>query len=204
MIDLKTWTDAQIEEKKWWGTFLNTFNEEQKQFFYADKMQIYFSNLHSLDLANQSVLDIGSNAISMLLKCYNGGKLTVVDPIEIPQWALDRYKAAGIEYLQQKGEDFSINYEYDECWIYNCLQHVQDPEKIIKNAWKHTKVLRIWEWLGEVSNPHNPVEDKKAKILHPVHLNHTDLDKWIGKKGIVNNVQTPELRGYYYFGIFIK
>jgi len=212
MIDFKTWTDAQIEEKKWWGNFVNTYVEEQKQFFYADKMEIYFSNLKSIDLFKQSILDIGSNAISMLLRAYNGGKLTVVDPIEIPQWAVDRYKANKVEYIKAKGEDYFIPgdidplvpFQYDECWIYNCLQHVQDPEAIIKNAWRHSKVLRIFEWLGETSDPNNKEQDKKTKTLHPVHLNKQDLDKWIGKKGQTEVVNLPLIKGECYYGVFIK
>ncbi len=203
MTDFKTWTDAQLEEQKWWGNFVNTFVEEQKQFYYAEKMEIYFSSLKSIDLFKQSILDIGSNAISMLLKSYNGGKLTVVDPIGIPKWALERYKAANINYVQKMAEDFNDNFEYDECWIYNVLQHVKDPEKIIKSAIKQSKVLRIFEWIGEYHNP-DKKEDELNKKLHPNILTEADLNKWIGKNGTVEEVNTPVLKGKAYYGVFIK
>lgn len=218
MVDFRAWEDAQIEERKWWGNFVNTFVEEEKQFYYAEKMEIYFSNLKSLDLFQQSILDIGSNAVSMLLKTYNGKRLTVVDPISIPQWALDRYKANNIEYLKVKGEDIIIPadpksvtnplitelYQYDECWIYNCLQHTQDPEKIVNNAIRHSKVLRIFEWLGHYENKEDKESDKLNKIMHPIILTESDLNKWIGKRGSVESVNLPLVKGNAYYGVFIK
>jgi 2-polyprenyl-3-methyl-5-hydroxy-6-metoxy-1,4-benzoquinol methylase len=57
---------------------------------------------------------------------------------------MDRYTENNITYIQKGGGE--VNEEgYDEVWIYNCLQHTQDPELIIQNAKKSAKILRIFE-----------------------------------------------------------
>ena len=98
-----------------------------------------------------------------------------------------RYDKKNIEYWKIKGEDLNEE-NWDEVWIYNCLQHVDDPEKIIKNALKAGKVLRLFEWINIPPHPG-----------HPHELTEEKLNEWIGAKG--NTIQLAESgcygTGYY-------
>jgi hypothetical protein len=102
---------------------------------------------------------------------------------------MERYKEHGIEYIKKGGEEVNEK-DYDEVWIYNCLQHTQDPEKIIQNAKRAGKRLRIFEWLAP------------SGIGHPQALTKENLDKWIGQKGNVVYLNEGLLYGSAYYGVF--
>jgi hypothetical protein len=114
----------------------------------------------------------------------------VVDPLEYPKWTYDRYSAKGIDCLVFRGEDV-IEEGYDEAWIYNCLQHTDDPELIIKNALKSAKTLRIFEWVN--IPPHDG---------HPIELTKEKLDAWIGKEGQTIQLAESGCFGLAYFNTY--
>jgi hypothetical protein len=87
---------------------------------------------------------------------------TVVDPCEFPRWIYQRYGDAGIHYFLIKGEEVDHHFEdeiFDEILIYNCLQHTEDPVKILRNAKAHGKIIRIFEWINK------PIEEGHPQIL---------------------------------------
>ena len=121
-------SDIHHFERTWWGNCCNTYGEETKQYVYANLMEIKRA-YNSFVLPNISVLDIGGGPVSMMLKCSGLKRGLVVDPINYPQWTKDRYKLANIDVKVQSGEDVTET-GFDEVWIYNCLQHTIDPEKL--------------------------------------------------------------------------
>jgi len=196
-------------EADYWGNCCNTLDEDMKQYCYAGAMGIERSeHVYSYKIHGKKILDIGGGPASILLKCYDHGKSKVVDPLEYPKWTVERYASNNIEYHQMNGEDITET-DYDEVWIYNCLQHTIDPEKIIKAAKKAAPILRIFEWINI------PAHDG-----HPQELKEDLLNKWIGSKGNVGNVVydihnnlintnhprlipfDPNLRDQCYFGVF--
>lgn len=195
------WNIAQDWESKWWNNCINTLNEEIKQRTYARLMglqPIATESGYSYDLKEKHILDIGGGPVSLLLKCLNGYGC-VMDPCDYPSWVEERYKAAGINYEKRKGEDLLdllIDYpgeiKIDEIWLYNVLQHVDDPQKIIENIKKAGKMLRIFEWIDTIEN-----------IGHPHILTEEKLNNWIGQKGniIVLNGEN-ECYGKAYYGTF--
>lgn len=197
------WENAQIWESKWWGTCQNTFNEEMKQLLYAQKMGLKGSpdaySPYKFDAEDKSILDIGGGPVSLLLKCKNLKEgSAVLDPLEVPQWVHDRYEDAKIYHWQEPAETFNDNEElgkdlsYDEIWIYNVLQHTKDPQKIIKNARKWAKLIRIFEWVDTIEN-----------IGHPHILRAGKLNKWLGGKGKIENLKGQfGCTGKAYYGIF--
>ena len=192
-----THAEDQEFERKWWGTCQNTYGEETKQLVYARLMGLEFSHdgnsPYSIDMQGKSVLDIGGGPSSLLLKCRNLKDGYIIDPCLYPSWVSERYRAARIKYARGKGELIG-NFDVDEVWIYNVLQHVIDPEKIIKNAKVAAPVLRIFEWID--IPPHEG---------HPHLLTATDLNIWIdgiGQSGQLNG--EGECYGRYYAGAFIK
>jgi len=142
----EAWQRAQRGEMAWWEDHVvNTHFEERKQVLMAEKMGIPLDGNFRIDLRGRSVLDVGGGATSILLKCVNGGRRVVIDPLKFPDWVIDRYAAAGIGYLMQPAEEMDES-GFDEVWIYNVLQHVRDPREVLVRAMQAGKVLRIFEW----------------------------------------------------------
>lgn len=191
----KDWLDAQSWELKWWNTCQNTYNEELKQLLYASKMGLALSadnkTPYRFDMKGKSVLDIGGGPVSLLLKCVNVRGM-VIDAIGFPQWVLSRYELAGIDFQQIKAEDFVAKEQFDECWIYNVLQHTDDPEKIVINARGSAKILRIFESIETITN-----------IGHIHSFTEDQLNGWLKGEGKVEDIHQNSYRGRAYYGIFI-
>ena len=192
------WSESIAWEKQWWKNCNNTLLEEQKQLIYATKMGLAFTpsekTPYNINLEGKSVIDIGGGPCSLLLKCYNAGTLMVVDPLEYPEWVQLRYETCGIKLIQGKGEDLwsLVIGTADEVWIYNCLQHTEDPYKIITNAQKGADIIRIFEWI-----------DTSASDGHLHTLTEDKLNEWLngnGKVGVLNGENG--CRGKYYTGVF--
>lgn len=183
-------TDEYQFEKNYWGNCCNTFDEDQKHYVYARYMGL--SQVHySFDVFNRAVLDIGGGPTSMLLKCINLKRGKVVDPIQYPRWTVDRYRMNNIEVEVNLGENVSDT-GFDEVWIYNCLQHVHDVQKLIANAKRSAKVLRIFEWIN--IPPHEG---------HPIELTESLLNELIGQQGKTVQLAESGCYGTAYYGYFI-
>jgi len=169
-------------ESAYWGDCCNTFDEDQKHYVYARYMGLKQVG-YSFDVAGARIIDIGGGPTSMLLKTINLGAGLVVDPLHYPFWTY------GINYDIKRGEDIDRT-GYDEAWIYNCLQHTDDPELIIQDALKSAKTLRIFEWVD--IPPHDG---------HPVELTKEKLDQWIGKEGKTIQLAESGCYGTAYFNI---
>ena len=191
------WKEAQKWEAAWWGGCLNSLLEEEKQLVYARKMGLTFfhdgKSPYNINLEGKSVLDIGGGPCSLLLKCVNRGGCLVVDPCKYPQWVLGRYEEAEISFRSFPAEEFLYPPGvFGEAWIYNCLQHVKDPAKIIANAKRAAKIIRIFEWIDiEVTNGH----------IHK--LSETQLNEWLGGMGKVEELHEGGCNGRCYYGIFL-
>lgn len=191
------WQEAQKFELDWhlYQQF-NTYNEETKQYTYASLMGLnyYKTNYYGQigwDFGEDSLIDIGGGESSILLKS-KARKRTVLDPLmdRFPKWIRERYDCAGIEIISSKAEDFDSGL-YDCVLIYNVLEHTDDPEKIIKNARKISKVIRIFEWL-----------DTPTNIGHIHTLTEANLNKWLGGVGKVGTVDREGCTGKSFFGVF--
>ena len=192
------WRKTTDWEKSWWGNCVNTYGEEEKQLTYAQKMGLSFfhngKSPYNIDMQDKSVLDIGGGAVSLLLKCVNLTHSMVIDPCDYPEWVRERYAEAHIEYHKRKAEDIDKMLSlgvYDEVWIYNVLQHTEVPGKIIRNAKKHAKIIRIFEWI-----------DTHTNEGHPWTLTEKQLNEWLGGEGKVDVLDKHTLRGKCYYGVF--
>lgn len=189
------WKRAQEWEGAWWGNCVNTYGEEFKQLLYAEKMGLEaFHNgksPYNFDLGGVSVLDIGGGPASLLLKCVNFSRALVVDPLVVPGWVGERYKLAGIEFLQGRAEDLDEE-GWDECWIYNVLQHVESLRRVVKRARRAASLIRIFEWLDTPMNEGH---------LHT--LTEDLLNEWLGGEGKVEQFSGRNTCvGKAYYGIF--
>lgn len=189
------WKKASDWEKSWHlNQQFNEYNENTKQYIYAskiglDEFKTNYYNIIGWDFGDKKVLDIGGSGNSLLLKAK--GDRTVIDPIEPSKWMLERYKEAGIKFINQKGED-KIEGKYDIGLIYNCLQHTESPRQILKNMSECCKEIRIFEWIDAgISEGH--IHDLKAD----------KLDKWLGGIGKVEYLRQFPAVGKVYYGIFL-
>ena len=181
-------------EQDWWGTCQNTYGEETKQLLYARKMGLEFfhngKSPYNIDMKGASVLDVGGGPVSLLLKCTNC-KGKVVDPLPCPGWVYMRYMDAGIAFEVQVAEEM-LELGWDEVWIYNVLQHVKDPQKVIENAKGAGNLIRIFEWIDTPTNEG-----------HPHSLSEAKLNEWLGGEGKVEQLNGQnECFGKAYYGIF--
>jgi len=188
-----SWNEDQQWEKSWWNGCTNTLSEELKQLSYFKRLGLVETPPGSVktrfvfDMHGKSVLDIGGGPCSFLLKCVNV-KGIIVDPCDYPRWICERYRESGIDYWWCcKGEAIT-GLRCDEVWIYNVLQHVEDPQKIIQNALKAGKTLRLFDWINAGVHPG-----------HPHNLTAEQLDSWIGGKGTVEQINENDAVGECYY-----
>jgi hypothetical protein len=106
----------------------------------------------------------------------------VVDPLEIPNWADARYRLADIRYVNTTAESTrelnQVN-PLDEIWMYNVLQHVQDPERVVRRIRATGAHARLFDWVDTVVN-----------VLHPHSISSSKLNEWIGALGIRRHLRT--------------
>ena len=197
------WSEAQSFESAFWGNCTNTLIEELKQSTYARYMGLIATHdpTHDFcyDLAGASVLDLGGGPVSLLLKCTNlGAGSRVVDPCPFPPWVGERYRCAGLDLIPVKAEEIPLSQlpspnSYAEAWIYNVLQHVDDPAKIIANAKTLAPRLRIFEWINF-----------PAYAGHPQALTAAKLEAWIGQPGSSTLLQGENgCHGQCFYGNFV-
>lgn len=186
-----------FDEDAWWGSCASTFHEEQKQLAYAKRMGLRadWGGAHppTFDLAGASVIDIGGGPVSLLLKCVNRGGCAVVDPGRFPSWVTQRYEACGIMFWNGKGEEMDVEgmARFDEAWIYNTLQHVEDPEKVIANARAVSDIIRIFEWIDIPPYPG-----------HPHLLTEAFLNRCCDTMGFVSQISETGAVGRAYYNAF--
>lgn len=190
------WQRAQEWELNWHGDCVNTLHEEEKQLVYAKRMGIELKpnskTPYEIDLAGRSVIDVGGGPCSLLLKARSFSSAIVVDPLmyRFPEWVRARYAAHGVMVLGEPGESFVLP-KVDEVWVYNVLQHVQNPKEVIRNAQRHAAMIRIFEWLDTWQN-----------IGHPHVLTAAELDLWLQGTGRVERVNESGCYGMCYYGAF--
>jgi hypothetical protein len=147
----------------------------------------------TFDIGSRSVVDIGGGPVSLLLKCVNLGRCDVLDPGGFPAWVSDRYSAHQVTLISVPGETdvAALDGSYDEAWVYNVLQHVDDPAKVIENARRWASTIRIFEWIDVPPYPG-----------HPHMLTRELLDEWLDGHGYVAQLDERGCVGTAYSGIF--
>lgn len=199
MIDHNHWKEAQYEEQRWWGDCANTYWEEHKQLTYAKYMGLEFYEDHqspyNIDAKGKNIMDIGGGPVSLLLKAKNLKQGYVVDPCQYPKWVRSRYKTKNISLMSVAAEKLDyITFEVNEVWMYNCLQHTEDPRQIIKNglsALTDDGVFRIFEWIDTPTND-----------AHPHSMTENYLNEQFNAVGKTVELSADGCYGKAYYGAF--
>lgn len=109
------------------------------------------------DQQGKHIVEVGCGPSPVAAQCTNL-ILTVVEPLPYP---LERFN-----WIQKPVED--AEFDGDECWIFNVLQHVRDPELFIEKC-KRVGVVRFFE----------PI-DYPVSNHHPHTLTLADFQRWFG------------------------
>lgn len=192
------WNEANEWERKWHGDCANSYNEETKQFIYARLMglDVYKTDFYGRlgwNFGDRAILDMGGGPYSLLLKS-KARFMTVVDPCIFPHWVDLRYEHLHINLVHSPGEVYGLEEgeaPYDEALLYNCLQHTEDPERIIKNLLSYSRIVRVFEWIDE------PLSDG-----HIHTLTREKMDGWLHGSGKVTDLREGPCVGRAYSGIF--
>lgn len=158
------WKNANIAESNFWQIYTCEVDTLKHQEQYMDALGIRDDYFHapdnSLNMSGLNVLDVGGGPSSILLRTnklrgnqhdgVNNG--VVIDPLMITEHHKLRYNYYGIEFIQDQSENIDQYYSekgyFDECFIYNCLQHVLDPIQILDKVTYISKRIRIAEPLN--------------------------------------------------------
>ena len=66
------------------------------------------------------------------------------------------YEDIGVEIVVAAYEDLDIDEQVDETWFFNVVQHVLDPKEQLELAKKTSKVVRVFESIGSVTDTAHP------------------------------------------------
>lgn len=203
----QTWTEAQKFESNFWGNCYNkqTFNEIIKQQTYIPALGLdaYADDSGDLNLQGKSVLDVGGGPFSILLRAHNYGYAVVADPLTYPPSVWRRYTNYDIRLVPVRGEDLFPNLQhrlpakdgFDEIWMYNVLQHTEQPDLILQNIRKLGKTIRIFDWVNKGVSPGHPVNLTKEFFL-------TNMAGCQIEKAVVSNFSANECFGQGFSGVF--
>jgi len=190
----QVWAEAQIWEKNWWTTCRGQHPNEIVKNDFVSKMMF----LHE-GTPDKSVIDIGCGPLSLLLR-YPVKSGAALDPVYYDDLEI-AYQAKNIKRIVKCGEELDplVDGTYDEAWIYNCLQHVKDPVKIIENALSVAKTVRIFEWTYIPPYTGHLHELTPAMLAKPF-----TTAGWYTLMTTTGFLNHDDLNGNYFMGIFCK
>lgn len=176
--------------------------EQLKQLTYAKYLQLDFTHdgnsPYVINKEGLDILDVGGGPVSLLLKTKADNKV-VIDPCEFDRWVLDRYIANNIRYNKNDAESMKYTGKFDEVWLYNVLQHTEDPAKIFDNVYKALKkggTFRFLDWV-----------DTQVNVAHPTTLTAEQINQWVEKYEqplIKVNINENNATGTIVYGVFTK
>jgi glycosyltransferase involved in cell wall biosynthesis/SAM-dependent methyltransferase len=107
------------------------------------------------DFTKKKILDVGCGPVSLLQRSHHG-KSRGVDPLAVNEATRKRYRDADVEFLNIKAEDMPVDQIFDEAWLYNVLQHTDDPKLILSKVCRSARLVRIFEWIDLGVCPGHP------------------------------------------------
>ena len=189
-INRERWEEAQIGEK----IYHLQQSVEISYEHYKDAYKNYFRYLNiNSDLKGKKIMEIGPGRISGLLFCTNYSKSYIIEPTEYE--GIDYlYDGKNLEIIKKTVEEIELP-QVDEIWILNLMQHVQDPDLLIKKCKEASKVIRFFE----------PI-DLPINNEHPFTFSKNDFMEYFGE--CVKDYEPSGIPGFHgarcVYGIFEK
>lgn len=118
----------------------------------------------TFDQRGLSIVEVGCGGYPALAYCGEPNeKMLIVEPLHF-----DSLQSLGIPWARAAFEDLHV-LRCDEVWLFNCLQHVRDPELVIAKAKNIAGAVRFFE----------PV-DYPTCVYHPHTFTEADFERWFG------------------------
>lgn len=115
------------------------------------------------DQEGKSIAEIGCGQFPAVMFCKNVLSAIVFEPLFEPP------PECGVNIFWNRSafEDFEYHFGVNECWLFNVLQHVRDPEAVIAKAKEAARTVRFFE----------PV-DYPTCVYHPHTFSQGDFERW--------------------------
>jgi len=165
-IDMERWDLAQTTE------FSHHQDLSREAYSHASEcIAKYLEFNYKEDFKDKVIVEVGSGPRgSILLTEGNFKRGIIIEPL-IDRWPaeiLQDYEAIGVEIIAAPYEDLEIDEQVDETWFFNVIQHVLDPKEQLELAKKTSKVIRVFESIGSVTDaahPHFITEETFTGVL---------------------------------------
>lgn len=190
----QAWEDAQIWERDWWLNNPEQYRAEIK------KGDIVAAWMGIRNMPTAAVVDIGCGPFSLLQRVSVRAGYAV-DPNDYGPLEIG-YKIAGVNRVLCRGEEMVSHLpaeQFDEAWIYNCLQHVEDPAAVINQAIQCAKRVRIFEWINIPPYPGHLHMLTAQSLAQPFALARCHVDF-----SFIGQADFDGLNGEFYVGVFQK
>jgi len=153
-IELERWQAAQTEE------FSHHQDLRIEAYITATNVIAkYFDIDYKKDFKDKVIVQVGAGPRGSILSTEGNFKRgLIVEPL-IDRWPSnirEDYEKVGIEIIAAPYEDLDIDEQVDETWFFNVVQHVFDPKEQLELAKKTSKVVRVFESIGSVTDTAHP------------------------------------------------
>jgi len=153
-IELERWQAAQTEE------FSHHQDLRIEAYITATNVIAkYFGIDYKKDFKDKVIVQVGAGPRGSILSTEGNFKRgLIVEPL-IDRWPSnirEDYEKVGIEIIAAPYEDLDIDEQVDETWFFNVVQHVLDPKEQLELAKKTSKVVRVFESIGSVTDTAHP------------------------------------------------
>lgn len=166
-INSEKWVIAQKGEKNFWTRWIQTHSSDD---IWLNKVLKYFHLKQNQDFGKKILVDIGSGPIGILTK-LKAEKKIAIDPLSIESFS------ETVERIKALGEKIPLSNESIDCiFIYNVLQHVIFPEKVLEEGTRILKQEGIFYILEQLNLPTDELH------LHSLKLEM--FEKWILKNNL--------------------
>ena len=153
-IDLDRWQLAQDTE------FTHHQDLRLEAYSHASRIiERYLEINYEEDFKDKVIVEVGGGPRGSILHTKGNFKRGIlVEPL-IDRWPAEirkDYEDIGVEIVAGAYEDLEIDEQIDETWFFNVIQHVIDPEAMLTQAKETSKIIRLFESIGSVTDTAHP------------------------------------------------
>jgi len=155
------WERAQIAEAQ--------YHTEQTEDHLRSTRTIFAYLGMDVNQKGKSIAEVGCGPYPSVLYC-SYSLAVLYEPLGYDALRVAAVDKEGVVWFQQAFEDVIRPPHTDELWLFNCLQHVRDPEKVVEKAKETSRVIRFFE----------PI-DFGTSEPHPHTFSIDDFTRWFGQ-----------------------
>ena len=160
-VTYERWQQAQEAEfKEYW-------DHRQWVSFGGFKNVFHFLGVDpKVDFKDKVLVEVAAGSVPALMMVEGAQRRVAIEPL-MERWEDQRKdcEASGVEIVAAPYEHVDIEEEVDETWLFNCIEHVIDPEAQMKKAMETSKVVRMFEPIINMTSTAHPHAFTKERII---------------------------------------